>query len=174
VYQVLYAATILAFVGFVAWFYNKPDWEPAIGIIASIGGLVQLYISNPVRRLKAGERANRKRRTQLTPRSPVDTRNNRRLWAEVSRKCDLTSLLGEQEATMLVTWPGVQLQAITARYDSSNTRYPRYDSAMPQTAQDVFDAWQRENPQVFQRLSQEPWGLQVRLERVEFDHSQYT
>lgn len=111
-----------------------------------------------------------KRRTELTTTNPVDNRYNRRLWSKASKNCKLTSWLREREATMLLRWPGISLDDIITSYD---TKCRRYNTVMTPSAQAALDAWKSENPKIFQDLDKEPWGLQVRLERVQFDHREH-
>jgi len=45
--------------------------------------------------------------------------------------------------------------------------------AMKENLKKTFEAWKKQFPADYSRLDQQPWALQVRLERVEFDHIKY-
>ncbi len=121
----------------------------------------------------SGKRHAHQHRKPLTPRKPIDTPKNRHLWRSVSERCELTRLLMEKEATILVNWQGVPLEKMIARYDEKNAIYPRYDKIIPETANTLLSGWKRQNPKDFRRYQEEPWGLQVRLEGWEYDHREY-
>jgi len=66
-------------------------------------------------------------------------------------------------------FPGVGVDAIELTYDSER-QSPRYDRIMPESALAAVNSWHDPNPQREAKIRKEPWGLQVRLERVEFSH----
>ncbi|MBF0760196.1 hypothetical protein IR148_03955 [Dysgonomonas mossii] len=42
----IFILNIIVVVGFLLWFINEPGWEPAIGFIAAIVGLISQFIFN--------------------------------------------------------------------------------------------------------------------------------
>jgi nucleoside phosphorylase len=64
--------------------------------------------------------------------------------------------------------PGRSPLDIEMTYDAANIRYQRYDHVVKTNTLllNAIRDWQHENPRENQELDSEPWGRQVRLERV--------
>ncbi len=161
---------IIAFIEPLTWFslgekLLDSGWMPNVLIVAIPLVLVTVvfllaYFITP-------------RRLRLVPDKPRDTRQNRRNWSSTVQNGNLTKLLKEKQATMLDTWPGKELQRINLNYDGCNSQYTRYNEVMPQLAKEALERWQLENSNYSDSLRGEPWGSQVRLEKVTFDHSKH-
>jgi hypothetical protein len=52
-YAALYVLAVAALLGFVGWFASSREWEPGIGIVTSVGGLIALYLNDESRKAKA-------------------------------------------------------------------------------------------------------------------------
>ncbi|MCK4828819.1 hypothetical protein KA005_74530, partial [bacterium] len=113
--------------------------------------------------------------TKLTEKKPKDTLHNRWKWRKERLKCSCTypRLLHEKEATMLIELPGDGLDKFILSYDEKNTKFMRYDKVMTSEIQSALEIWKKDNPDRFKDLRNEPWGLQVRLEKFIYDHDKY-
>jgi hypothetical protein len=168
-YWAIYLAT-LALIEPLTWFsvgkrlsISGPLANIAIFTVPAVAAAVALLLS----RLHRNPKAN------LTPKAPVDSRVDRRTWVQIASGCELTNLLAEREATTLLPWQGVGLQEITLVYHASSNQYPHYGAVMPEVAKSALEFWKSRNAESYRRREQESWGLQVRLERVRYEHADH-
>lgn len=52
-YVALYILAALALLGFGGWFASNPDWEPGIGIVTSVAGLIALILNDEGRKARS-------------------------------------------------------------------------------------------------------------------------
>ena len=91
-------------------------------------------------------------------------------WQKRARRLE-QSCVGDVGCCWIVPWPSTPLQRVRLEYDSTNTRYPRYDTLTLRPIGDVTKIWQSRNRNKAKALQAEAWGMHARLERVHKEHS---
>ncbi len=109
----------------------------------------------------------------LAPDKPKEKISNKVFWYKIRVKSEFTFLLKENQSTMLLTWPNVNIEKFDLIYDKNNSMFKRYDKNIHPIVQDVLDKWKVNNKTRYNDLEAEDWGIQVRLEKYDYDHKNH-
>jgi TIR domain len=115
-------------------------------------------------------------RERLTPEDPKDEAENDEKW----RRCTsspfmavpLSTLIGSECAWVYRFEAGIEINDVELAY-FKNPGPKRYDRFMPKLVRRTLSSWEPADPTEKRRLFKEPFGNQVRLERVHLPHSSY-
>lgn len=113
-------------------------------------------------------------RLRLTPEEPEDAPETQSLWQQHCESPEQTTF-HDTECAWVMPFPtcGVAVDDIELVYDKESHFQPRYDTLLHDGARAALEAWASTNPIQYQRLSSEPWELQVRFAGLEFVHEGY-
>jgi hypothetical protein len=112
-------------------------------------------------------------RPKLTPEDPQDEPENLALWNSYCQAPEQKALQDAECAWVVPFLPGIPVGDLQLVYDEALEMHPRYDAVLPDSARTALEGWARVKPAQYQKLSDEPWGVQVRFAGVEFLHPEY-
>ena len=160
-------AGLLLFVEPLTWFALSKKLE-ALGIWPNILLLVLPAVLVAIGMIVAWS-WDRIFRPQLTDNKPRDGFVNSWRWHRMAQQCEYSRLLSEKEANIMLRWPGVGLDKFLLKYNPNDN----YESYMTEIMENAIENWRKENSEKYEGLVNEPCGLQVRLDRYSYIHSEH-